>query len=209
MSQDFLDRVTKRLDEMSLKAASVSRSATGSPDTIRNIARDIRDGKDRSVTLRTAERLAAVLKTNANWLLTGQGSETATGSNTTIEVPLVSLVSAGILQHAETISDFSDMPRIPIAGLPDGDWIALTISGDSMDRIAPDGSCIVINRRDRSLQNGGRYVFLNEQGEAGFKRYRTNPNRFEPESTNPANEPIFPDGKITTVGRAKIVITRI
>lgn len=62
-----------------------------------------------------------------------------------------------------------------------------------MDRVAVDGSTIIVNRRDRRLVSGKFYVFVASDGEATFKRYRANPERYVPYSTNPDEEPIYPD----------------
>ena len=209
MSQDVLDRIKLRLDAVGISAAAASRAATGSPDTIRNIERDLERGKHRSVTLRTAERLSAPLKTNATWLLTGEGDPESLAPIQVRHVPVVALISAGRLETAEAVESFDDVSTIPVAGLPDGDWIALVVSGDSMDRVAPHGSTIFVNRRERELRNGSRYAFITETGEGSFKRYRSNPPRFEPESTNPQHEAIFPDGKVSIVGRAYRAVTEL
>lgn len=118
-------------------------------------------------------------------------------------IPLISWVSAGEFQAADAVVDASDCRMIEIADLPDGDWFALTVDGDSMDRISPPGSTIVVNRKDRRLIPNGCYIIANEQGEATYKRYRPSPDRFEPVSVNPAHEPIFPDGAVRVIGRVR------
>jgi SOS-response transcriptional repressor LexA len=96
-----------------------------------------------------------------------------------------------------------EFPGIEAAGLPPGDWFALTVEGDSMDRISPPGSIIFVNRRDRKLIPNGCYVILNEDGEATYKRYRPDPDRFEPVSGNKDLDPLFPKGTITVIGRVR------
>lgn len=99
--------------------------------------------------------------------------------------------------------EHDDLPVINVADLPYGDWYALEVNGDSMDYISPPGSIIIVNRRDRELVNGASYVIQNEGGEATYKRFRTNPHRFEPYSHNPAHETIFvsEDKLISVFGR--------
>lgn len=118
-------------------------------------------------------------------------------------IPLVSWVSAGQFQAADAVVDVSDCPMIEAADLPDGDWFALTVEGDSMDRISPPGSTIVVNRKDRRLISNGCYIIANEQGDATYKRYRPSPDRFEPVSVNPSHEPLFPDGAVKVIGRVR------
>lgn len=92
-------------------------------------------------------------------------------------------------------------PTIPIADLPRGDWLALRVEGDSMDRIAPDGAVIIVNRNDRKLVRHKFYVF-SDQGATTFKRYVDKPvKRLEPFSTNPTHEPIYPTTSVDVVGR--------
>ncbi len=97
-------------------------------------------------------------------LVDGRGSREA--------IPLVSWVSAGAFQPVEAVVDLSEFPVIEIAGLPDGEWFALTVEGDSMNRISPPGSVIAVNRRDRRLVPNACYVIANEDGEVTYKRYR-------------------------------------
>lgn len=123
-----------------------------------------------------------------------------------IQVPLVSWVSASMLAEGEAVSSSFDGRNIPVADLPKGDWIALRVSGDSMDRIAMDGSTIFINRRDRHLVKHGLYVF-SVRGEATFKRYIDQPvARLEPYSTNPLHEPIYPSDGISVIGRVRRIV---
>jgi transcriptional regulator with XRE-family HTH domain len=124
----------------------------------------------------------------------------AGGIPTTI-VPLIAWVSAGAMAQ----DHFGDeaLGQLRIGDLPAGDWIALRVTGDSMDRISPPDSVIVVNRRDKRLVSNACYVIADLNGDATYKRYRSDPMRFEPVSTNPSHEPIFPDHEPTIVGRVK------
>lgn len=118
-------------------------------------------------------------------------------------IPRLSWVSAGALRPHVSIEDLSDWPKVAAIDLPKGDWIALEVEGDSMDRISPPGSLIFVNRNDRRLVANACYVIADEQGEATYKRYRPNPDRFEPVSLNPAYEPLYPDNEPVIIGRVK------
>lgn len=124
-------------------------------------------------------------------------------SSRLVDVPLISWVSAGHLTHQDTVTEIDDFPVIEVAGLPAGDWVALRVDGDSMDRISPPDSIIIVNRKDKRLVSNACYVIANHHGEATYKRYRPNPDRFEPVSTNPVHEPIFPDNDVPVVGRVR------
>lgn len=67
---------------------------------------------------------------------------------------------------------------------------ALTIEGDSMDLIAPDGTTIVIDPDDTDLWPGRRYVIRTEDGDTTFKEFQSSPARLVPCSSNPAHEEI-------------------
>lgn len=116
-------------------------------------------------------------------------------------VPLVSWVSAGAFREVGQAMPTDEFPAVEVAGLPPGDWFALTVEGDSMDRISPPGSIILVNRRDKKLVPNACYVIANELGEATYKRYRPSPERFEPVSVRSDLDPIFPDGPVTVIGR--------
>ncbi|GHE82047.1 hypothetical protein GCM10019059_44740 [Camelimonas fluminis] len=128
----------------------------------------------------------------------------------TVEVvPVISWVSAGRMWAQEAVKAGDIVREIPVADLPNGDWIALQIEGDSMDRVAPPGSVILVNTTDTRLVPEKFYVFGYETGEATFKRYRPNPDRLVPYSTNPDHESVYPEDGLKIVGRAHRVITEL
>ncbi|WP_164634977.1 S24 family peptidase [Rhodopseudomonas sp. BR0G17] len=121
-----------------------------------------------------------------------------------INLPVYTMVSAGALSAAETVLDahLDELRRIPVAGLRNGDYFILQVEGDSMNKIAPDTSFIVVDRADRELVPGKDYIFMHD-GRATFKRYRARPMRLEPYSHNPEHDPIELDGLegVSVVGR--------
>lgn len=124
-----------------------------------------------------------------------------------IRVPLISWVSAGQLAHQHGIRKVDIQKYLLTGDLPKGDWIALEVSGDSMDRVAPEGSVILVNRADDRLLKDKFYVFATLDGETTFKRYRAgSPPRLQPYSTNPDHETIMPAGELIVLGRVRRVI---
>jgi transcriptional regulator with XRE-family HTH domain len=120
----------------------------------------------------------------------------------TLNVPYLAWVSAGAMMR-DDISDEA-LGVLRVADLPpSGDWIALKVSGDSMDRISPPDSVIFVDRKDVSLVTNACYVIADDEGNATYKRFRSGPKRFEPVSTNPSHEPIFPDNDPIIVGRVR------
>lgn len=177
--------------------ASISALA-GKSDAIRNMRRALKSGARQGVTVDTLLALAHALRTSPSWLLEGLGSPES------MRVPLVSWVSAGALAMPDTpveTVDTDDLVQAP--ALAEGDWIALRVVGDSMDRISPPDSIIFVNRRDKRLVPNACYVIAGDDGEATYKRYRPDPMRFEPVSINEAHEPIFPDAEPTIIGRVR------
>lgn len=126
------------------------------------------------------------------------------------EIPMISWVSAGAMEAPEVVQELEDAPKLHMSGLDhDGEWIALRIPPlyDSMDRISPPESVIIVNLKDRRLVSNACYVIADaESGEASYKRYRANPPRWEPVSTNLTHEPIFLDemeGEPRIIGRVR------
>ncbi len=157
----------------------------------------------RNFAMPAARKYAKQFEVDVTWLLTGQGqpkpSVNLTPDNRPLQmVPLISWVQAGQLAHSEIDFDQAD-ERVPFAS-PRKMLFALKVRGTSMNRVAPDGSRIVVDYDDRDPSDGKCYVFLC-RGDTTFKRYRdTNgPVRLEPDSSDP-HDTIFPDGDFTVVG---------
>lgn len=117
-------------------------------------------------------------------------------------IPLLSWVSAGRIAEVGSLDEASYADQIAIADLPPGDYFATDVRGDSMDRVSPDGSRIIVNVADKRLVAGKAYIF-SLRGETTYKFYQRDPiQRLEPFSTNPANRTIYlgEDGW-TVIGR--------
>ncbi|MBR1230234.1 hypothetical protein JQ600_35655 [Bradyrhizobium sp. AUGA SZCCT0176] len=122
-----------------------------------------------------------------------------------VRVPLLDRVSAGRLKAPISQIPGEDVPLLAFADLGRGDFFALTVEGDSMDRIAPDGATIVVNQADRQLVAGKPYV-ISDRGAVSFKLWKPSPPRFAPWSMNPAHEPIYVK---TKEAAEKMVIGRV
>lgn len=79
----------------------------------------------------------------------------------------------------------------------------LTIKGDSMDLIVPDGATVIVDPDDKRLWPGYRYVVRSDDGETTFKEYQEGPARLIPCSSNPAHkeialgaEPVIIEGRV-------------
>lgn len=121
-------------------------------------------------------------------------------------IPVVSWVSAGKLADPAAQVP-AEGETIEISGLSPGDYFATRVRGDSMDRLSPEGSLILVNRAERDPVRGRRYIF-SHRGEVTYKRFETEPVRLEPESTVPSNRPIFPrdDEDWSVIGRVRLTL---
>jgi phage repressor protein C with HTH and peptisase S24 domain len=129
-------------------------------------------------------------------------SELMPENDTMTKLPVLAMVSAGRLSDSRW--DGEVLRYVAIGGLENGsDWIGFIVEGDSMDRISPPGSVVVVDRKDRKLVPNACYVIADLEGAASYKRFRPNPTRFEPVSTNANHETIFPDGNIKIIGRVR------
>lgn len=112
-------------------------------------------------------------------------------------VPLVGRIAAG--NWAEAVEDAQGMVPAPVGG-PNA--FALRPDGDSMDLIVGPDAYIVVDPDDFELRDGRVFAMKNGDGETTFKKFRMEPPRLEPCSSNPAHKPI-PLGRepLTTIGR--------
>lgn len=143
-----------------------------------------------------AKEYARKLGVRAEWLYDGNGPmrEPPRSARSPIEVPLIAWTSAGELAGVADIDQVGEEGTVVAGNLPNGEYFATEVKGDSMNLISPEGSRIIVNVSDRSPRDG-RYYLFNLRGETTYKRYRSKPiRRLEPMSTNPMHEPIFLTG---------------
>jgi SOS-response transcriptional repressor LexA len=148
--------------------------------------------------------LADVLEVDVGWLSGVSTERPPPPSSSMAEIvraPLISWVEAGGL--ADTVEPY--VPGEAEEWVPTvhhhANLIALRVRGRSMDRIAPEGTIIIVDLNERDLVEGRHYVFRLE-GRATFKTWRKGPPaRLEPQSNDPDYQPIFPDDGIEVVGR--------
>ena len=148
---------------------------------------------ERNVSLKNLQKLADAL---------GVAPSDLIESKPVADVPILSWVSAGMMARDDVQQDV--VGEIRMSDLdPRGEWIALRVEGDSMDRISPPGSLILVDLTDKALVPNACYIITDGDSQATYKRFRSNPPRFEPVSTNPSHEPIFPDGEPAVIGRVR------
>lgn len=147
------------------------------------------------------------------WVVTGLGrrliDEPDFASDIAV-VPVISWVAASNFSESIPVDHSAEVPHLLAANLGRGDFFALQVRGDSMDRIAPEGAHIIVDRTDKTLVSRAFYVFSREaHEEATFKRWMTNPDRLEPFSTNLTHEAIFVTSSPHVIGRVRRVILEL
>ncbi|KRR21884.1 LexA family transcriptional regulator [Bradyrhizobium retamae] len=124
-----------------------------------------------------------------------------------LQIPLLDTVTAGKLKAPSSQIPMEDVPLLAFADLGRGDWFALKVEqdADSMDRVSPPGSTLLINKADRELRSGRCYIF-SVDGETTYKMWQDgDPAYLAPFSTNPSHKPIFIRRKraFDVIGRVK------
>lgn len=158
---------------------------------------------NRDISRKAAIKYGRVFGVDPGWILYGDQSSP---EKMPTEIPVLTMVSASNLAEAQSITRDMVENWVHLYGLPKGDWVALLVDGDSMDRTAPAGSLIIVNRSDQKLLNNRLYVFVTENGAATFKRYMRNPERMQPYSNNPDHPTIPFTDDIYVFGRVRKVI---
>lgn len=169
-----------------------------------------------------AEQYARRFGVSLEWLLTGRGQmerrpahpdlrseDVAAGFDGRRDeppgLPLVAWVNAGKFADVNSQLPTRRIKLDLIRDLGAGDFFATKVEGDSMDRVSPPGSIIIVDRNDKVLVSGKCYVFA-VGGKTTFKMYMAgDPPYLSPHSTNPINPPLFikRKGDIEIVGRVK------
>jgi SOS-response transcriptional repressor LexA len=204
---DLKDRIRDRLEALNKSARRASIDGGLTPDAIRNVLRS----KSRNPRRDTLEGIARGLDWSLEELLElpsgGTGGNVVRAGAPIVDVPLISWVQAGVLTETldpYALGDAEDL--IPVTHTR-RTLIALRVMGSSMNRVAPEGSLIIVDYGDKTLLSGQYYV-LKHDGNATFKRYRSNPDRLEPDSTE-SFDTVFISREIEVVGRVIQVVNRL
>ena len=117
-----------------------------------------------------------------------------------VKCPLISWVDAGTLAAATDLYEPGDAEDFLDVVSNRKTLIALRVSGNSMNLEAKDGSNIIVDYGDKTLVSGKLYIIKTSDGDVTFKRYRSDPDRFEPCSTESYNT-LYPKEGWSVVGR--------
>lgn len=198
--KSIVERVERRAKELDMTMRALSLAAGAGPDLIRDWKRD----KSPLPRLDSIARVAEILGVPAGWLAFGEGDNRIAHNDNIRRVPVISWVAAGRFADS-TMAIEEEADFIDVSGLGNGRFFGLRILGDSMNRIAPEGSTIVVDPQDRALVPRKFFVFQNANG-ATFKRYMADPVRLEPFSHNLMHEAVQIDSETEVLGRAVRVL---
>jgi SOS-response transcriptional repressor LexA len=187
MLQAIYGRICERLGATGLGAREASRLAGLHPDAIRNIRRAVEGGQTGrvGVSTRTLAALAPVLGTTSAWLLEGATGDVE-GAPADVGGKLLFVEWARAAGYAD-----ADAPLNGERWLDEsfGRWprgcFATRVPDDAMNRLAPAGGYIVVDRSDRTPIEGLSYLGVLD-GAVIFRRWFGKPERVEPFSNDPA-----------------------
>ena len=114
-------------------------------------------------------------------------------------VPVIGIAGAGRWREAIEVPQ----GHMPVPGRFAGRGVfGIEVDGDSMDLLIEDGGLILVDAAQKELAPGGVYLIANSAAEATVKRYRRDPARFEPCSSNAAHQPfLVSDDDFSVLGK--------
>lgn len=115
-----------------------------------------------------------------------------------VYVPLVGRAPAGNWREAIHCPIGQVAVKASVAGK---NSFAVEVDGDSMNMILPEGGWAVVDPGQRHFFDGKVYLVMNGDHEATMKRYKSNPARLVPVSTNDLHGDIMLGDPITIIGR--------
>jgi repressor LexA len=138
------------------------------------------EASTRKLDLEWIDRLAAAFGISPFDMMTG------VNLNQARQIPVLGKIAAGDWREA-----LADPTGYVFATLGGSNAFALYPDGDSMDQLVPPGGWVVIDPDKNELRDGKAYAVMNADGDTTFKRFRTDPARLEPCSSNPEHQPII------------------
>lgn len=186
-NRSLSQRVAARLTEIGVGPVEAALSV----GLERNYIRDLVERKKRSISQEKTALVAEALRWTVADLTMHDATEPPIRGIR--QIPLLDRITAGKLKSPSSQLPVEDVPLLAFADLGRGEFFALKLEddSDSMDRISPPSSVIVVNRADRTLKSGRCYVF-SIAGETTYKMWQDGePPYLAPYSTNPLHKPIF------------------
>jgi len=189
MTKIRANRVIERRSQLGLSQADLADRIGISQQAVNQLE------KGETQRPRKLREIAVALECTEDWLLGGSGKPQPPKG-----VGLISWVQAGAL--AEVIDSYQPGDAEMWIDYPakHSKMIALRVKGNSMNKISPDGSIIIIDLNDREMTSNRLYV-VKIGDDATFKRFRNNPPRLVPETTGDFKTIFLGDRPVRPVGR--------
>jgi hypothetical protein len=212
MTSPLLERIEQRLVVVGLSATEASKLAGLNRDAIRNMRRaaqeEGRADGSRGVRARTIAALAKVLQTTPGWLMSGVGEPPGEasggqgyGAAGASSLPFIEWDDAG--QYTATDKPVDGAMLLGEHAWPRGTFVTRVVD-EAMNRLAPAGAYIVVDRTERMVSTGLCYLgVLDDQ--VVFRRWLPNPERAEPYSTDTSYQTEFmrPGRRWDIIGRVR------
>lgn len=205
---NLVQRVKSRFDELGKKPIPAAEAVGLGRTYFTDLFKDARKGSIQGSKL---EKVAEACEWTVSQLLAATNRPESTSSRPSrrkvLMVPVVDRVSAGALLAPISQIEEATTNRIALSGLGPGEFVALAVQGNSMNRVSPDGSIIVVNKRETALQHGKLYVF-SLRGDVTYKRWNDRGGFLEPYSTEEGFSPIVVTKKrdLDVIGRVRRTI---
>jgi transcriptional regulator with XRE-family HTH domain len=155
--RELIARVDQRRRQLGLSERATAVRAGLSPSQIRTMRRQLLEGKQRGISIRTVAHLANVLGTTSEWLITGSGRkdrvELGACAGPRGGLRLAGVVGAGVWVEFGSDDDAAHFVTVP----PDPRYpaeyqLAYEVRGTSTNRFAHPGDfLIVVDRKAASL----------------------------------------------------------
>jgi SOS-response transcriptional repressor LexA len=150
----FLHRIEERRRELGLSERKTAVVARLSPSQIRTMRRQMQEGKQRGVSLRTIGGLAQALQTTPEWLILGTGPkelaeeavlEKQQSSEPIVGLRLAGAVGAGLWQEAASENGDTQFVQVPAhPRYPKAHQSAYEVRGTSTNRFAQPGDYLIV-----------------------------------------------------------------
>jgi len=142
---------------------------------------------NREPDLNTLSQIADYFNVTVDYLL-GRDLPANTRQGRGIKIPVYGEIAAGI--PIEAIEDIIDFEEITPELAASGDFLALSIKGDSMAPRIQNGDVVII-RRQEAVENGDIAAVMVNGDSATLKRVKTDNHGIWLLPLNPAFDPIF------------------
>ena len=141
--------------------------------------------QNRAIPHDKLEIIADVLNVSVDYIL---GNTDTPVRRQGVKIPVLGNVAAGI--PIEAITEIEDYEEITEDMAAKGEYVALTIHGDSMEPRMLEGDVVIVRLQD-TIESGETAIVIVNGGEATCKRIKKSPEGITLVAFNPDYEPVF------------------